>query len=122
LRGTVTGRWRRLQNEKLYDLYCSPINIRVIKSRRTRWAGQVGGMGAKTTFIKGVGGKTYWKHRLEDLHIEERIILKWTFKNWYGGTDCVDLAQDTARRRTFVNAVMNCRMLYPGRVPMENVS
>ena len=38
----------------------------------------MGRMGGKTTFIKGIGGKTYWKHRLEDLRIEERIILKWT--------------------------------------------
>jgi len=54
----------------------------------------------------GFGGKTYGKHRLEDLGIEERIILKWTFKNWNGGTDCIDLAQDLDRRRTLVNAVM----------------
>jgi len=42
-------------------------------------------MGGKTTFIKGFGGKTHGKHRLEDLGIEERIILKWTFKNWNEG-------------------------------------
>jgi hypothetical protein len=38
--------------------------------------GASGTYGGKTTFIKGFGGKTYRKHRLEDLGIGERIILK----------------------------------------------
>ena len=40
-RDEVTGKWRRLHTEKLYDLYSSPNIIRVIKSRRMRWAGHV---------------------------------------------------------------------------------
>ena len=35
-RGEVTGEWRKLHKEKLNDLYCSPILVRVIKSRRMR--------------------------------------------------------------------------------------
>jgi hypothetical protein len=43
-RDEVTGEWRRLHNEEL-DLYSSPNIIRVIKSRRIRWAGHVACMG-----------------------------------------------------------------------------
>jgi hypothetical protein len=37
----VTGEWRKLHNEQLRDLYCSPSIIRIIKSRRMRLAGHV---------------------------------------------------------------------------------
>jgi hypothetical protein len=44
-RDEVTREWRKLHNEKLIDLYCSPNIVRVIKSRRMRWAGYVARMG-----------------------------------------------------------------------------
>jgi len=40
-----TGDWRKLHNEELNDLYCTPNIVRVIKSRRMRWAGHVARMG-----------------------------------------------------------------------------
>jgi hypothetical protein len=40
-RDEVTEEWRKLHNEELRDLYSSPSIIRIIKSRRMRWAGHV---------------------------------------------------------------------------------
>jgi len=44
-RDEVTGEWKRLHNEELNDLYCSPNIVWVIKWRRMRWAGHVARMG-----------------------------------------------------------------------------
>jgi hypothetical protein len=46
-RGEVTGEWRRLHNEELRDLYSSPSIIRIVKSRRIRWAGHVSRIGGE---------------------------------------------------------------------------
>jgi hypothetical protein len=40
----VTGGWRKLHNEELYNLYSLPTIIRMSKSRRMRWAGNVARM------------------------------------------------------------------------------
>jgi hypothetical protein len=43
----VIGGWRKLHNEELHNLYCSPSMIIIINSRRIRWAGHVARMGEK---------------------------------------------------------------------------
>jgi hypothetical protein len=46
-RAEVSGEWRKVHNEELRDFYSSPSIIRIIKSRRMRWAGHVVRMGEK---------------------------------------------------------------------------
>jgi hypothetical protein len=53
----VTREWRKLHNEELHDLYSSPSIIRVMKSRRMRWAGHVARMGEKRNACKFLVGK-----------------------------------------------------------------
>jgi hypothetical protein len=50
----VTGGWRKLHNEELHNLHSSPSIIRMIKSRRMRWAGHVTRMGRRGMHIE------YW--------------------------------------------------------------
>jgi hypothetical protein len=56
-RDEVTGEWRQLHDEELRDLYSSPSIIRIIKSKRMRWAGHVARMGRRGTRID------YWWER-----------------------------------------------------------
>jgi len=60
----VTGEWRKLHNEELNDLYSSPNIVRVIKSKRTRWAGHVARMGERRGVNRVLVGKPEGKRSL----------------------------------------------------------
>ena len=54
---SCNGEWRILHNEELNDLYPSPNIVRVIKSRRMRWAGHVACMGEERGVYRVLVGK-----------------------------------------------------------------
>jgi hypothetical protein len=56
-RDEVTGEWRKMHSKELHDLYSSPSIIRIIKSRRMRWAGHVARMGEKRNAHRLLVGK-----------------------------------------------------------------
>ena len=56
-RDEITGEWRRLHNEELNDMYSSPNIVRVIKSRRMRWAGHVVRKGEERGVYRVLVGK-----------------------------------------------------------------
>ena len=56
-RDEVTGEWRKLHNEELNDLYSLPNIVRVVKSRRMRWAGHVARMEENTGVHRVLVGK-----------------------------------------------------------------
>ena len=60
----VTGEWRKLHNEELNDLYSLPNIVRVVKSRRMRWAGHVAHMGEDTGMHRVLVGKPEGKRPL----------------------------------------------------------
>jgi hypothetical protein len=63
-RDEVTGEWRKLHNEELYEMYSSSDIIRIIKSRRVTWAGHVARMGEKRNAYRLLVGKPEGKRPL----------------------------------------------------------
>jgi hypothetical protein len=110
-RDEVTGEWRKLHNEELRDLYSSLNIIRIIKSRRMRWAGHVARMGEKRNAYRLLVGKPEGKRPLG------RLRRRWVYNirmdlgvvEW-GDVDWIGLDKDRNRWRAVVNSVLNLRV------------
>ena len=104
----VTGEWRRLHNEELNDLYSSPNIVRVIKSRRMRWAGHVACMGEERGAYRVLVGKLEGKRPLgrprrrwvDNIRMDLQEV-GCGYMDWMGRT------QDRDRWQSLVSAVMN---------------
>jgi hypothetical protein len=107
-RDGVTREWRKLHNEELHNLYTSPSIIRIIKSRRMRWAVHVARMRQKRNVYRLLVGKPVGRRPLgrprrtwiDNIKMEVLEI-------GLNAVDWIDLAQDRYRWSTFVNALMN---------------
>jgi len=110
-RDEVTGEWRRLHNEELNDLYSSSNIVRVIKSRRMRWAGHVARMGEKRVVYRVLLGKPEGRRPLGRPRRRWVVNIRMDLQEvGCGYMDWIRLAQDRDRCRTLVSAVMNLRV------------
>ena len=107
-RDEVTGEWRRLHNEELNDLYTSPNIVRMIKSRRMRWAEHVARVGKERGLYRVLVGKPEGgipqgrpRRRWVDNIRMDLQEVECGYMDWIG------LAQDRDRWRTLVSSVMN---------------
>jgi hypothetical protein len=110
-RDGVTGGWRQLHNEELHNFYSSLSIIRIIKSRRMRWAGHVARMGEKRNVYRLMVGKPEGKRplgrpRCRWIDNIKMVILEIGLNV----VDWIGLAQDRYRWRALVNSVMNLRV------------
>jgi len=76
---------KKLHNEELNDLYCSPNIMWVFQSRRMRWVRHVARMGRGEVCTGFWCGNLRVRDHLGDPGVDGRIILKWTFMTWYVG-------------------------------------
>jgi hypothetical protein len=110
-RDGVTGGWRKLHNDGLHNLYSSPSIIRIIKSRRMRWAEHVARMGEERNVHRLLVGKPEGKRplgrprrRWMDNIKTDLLEIRVNVVDWIG------LAHDRYRWRALVNSVMNLRV------------
>ena len=74
------GQWRRLQNAEIHSLYRSPNIVRVIKSRRLRWAGHVARMEKGRSALKTLTGKPRGKRPLLRPRRRWEDNIRWALK------------------------------------------
>jgi hypothetical protein len=121
-RDEVTGDWRKLRNEDLHNLYSSPNIIRMIKSRRMRWAGHVARMGEKRNAYRILVGKPKGKRLLRRPRHRWVGNIKMDLREMgWDGMDWIDLAQDRDQWRALVLEVLewlhNWQLLKNGSAP-----
>jgi hypothetical protein len=78
-----TGEWGRLHNEDLNDLYSLPNIVRVVKSRRMRWAGHVARMGRRVVCTGCWWGSQSERAHWGDPDVDGRIS-RWIFRKLEG--------------------------------------
>jgi hypothetical protein len=110
-RDEVTGGWRKLHNEELHGFYFSPSIIRVIKSRRMRWAGHVARMGEVRDAYNILVGKPEERRPLGRPRRRWEDNIKVDFGEiGFGYVDWIHLAQERDRCRALVNTMMSLRV------------
>jgi hypothetical protein len=87
-RDMVTVEWRKLHNEELNDLYSLPNIVRVVKSRRMRWAGHVARMEEDRGVHRVWWGSLSERGHCGDQDVDGRIILRWMFRKLEGCIGC----------------------------------
>ena len=108
-RDEVTGEWRKLHNEELYDLYSSPNIVQVIKSKM-RWAGHVALIGERKGVYRVLVGKPEGTRPLGRPRRRWENNIKMDLREvGCGGKDWIELVQDKDGWWALVNAVMNLR-------------
>jgi hypothetical protein len=104
----VTGEWRKLHNEELNDLYSLPNIVRVVKSRRMRWAGDVARMGEERGVYRVLVGKPEGKRPLGRPRCRWDVNIKRDVQEvGVGRGDWRELAQDRDGWRSLVSTVKN---------------
>jgi hypothetical protein len=107
----VTGEWRKLHNEELNDLYCSANIVRVVKSRRMRWAGHVGLMGEGRGVYRILVGEPERRRPLGRPRRRWEDNIKTDLQEvGCGSMEWIGLVQDRDRWQALVNVVMNLRV------------
>jgi hypothetical protein len=106
------GSWRKLHNDELHSLYSSLDIVRVIKSRRMRWAGHVARIGEERGVYRVLVGRAEEKRPLGRPRRRWEDNIKMDLMDiGIDGTNWIQLAQDRVQWRAFVNTVMKLRFL-----------